>query len=671
MANVVLTIPAGGAGQSMAQESYTLALREARKRMMNGAFRTLHSAESATALLEQLRERVLLAENSSGRKRDEHLASLASVFDDLKKLLSDSSPYYRAVCRKDQSRPKEERIIVEDFADLARVKGTLALFARAIRGAPARDGRPAIPGLPSQNEVDARFLEILGENFTLYRSSADYMGRLVRSRLPEIGSEELMEEGASTELLIMRQFIKQFHNGVVFSEAGGELKGQPIRGKNHGASGAGADNLYSAALGKLCGERYGGDYNAMARGLTQQELEGLQTDKSCHLAKIAFLFGKGRFGRQKKTRAHLYLFAIAFEMDVPQVLREALSGGNAPAEEGSRWSDINQCLFFDFYMDNPVNKREKTDEGIIDGYGINWKNFAEVIYLYFIAKKDMPADLKLYKAIRMIMTCHESGNAEEYYRANAGREEYRNVVSGLTEYFRSSDYLRRLFEMKEESFALFVQWHYVCKQEKLAEGGRRAGGSPVLYAEEHRTAEKALAALRPSGNNGAYGSGVSYGILNSLEMHTVAGSGAIVMTQSNLPVNVSPGFMECVNRIMERFEIEPSRKKKKANESAVGDKKVITRAELMVQMANDIAAHPEKRPKGVARSMEEFYGFFCSNADFSATGVSRNGADALLQACGFREVNDKSIYDMLIIYAAYRECHEYVIRKVGRKNGGV
>ena len=30
-----------------------------------------------------------------------------------------------------------------------------------------------------------------------------------------------------------------------------------------------------------------------------------------------------------------------------------------------------------------------------------------------IAKKDMPADLKLYKAIRMIMTCHESGNAEE------------------------------------------------------------------------------------------------------------------------------------------------------------------------------------------------------------------------------------------------------------------
>ncbi len=168
-----------------------------------------------------------------------------------------------------------------------------------------------------------------------------------------------------------------------------------------------------------------------------------------------------RFFARRNLREKLYLFAIAFGM------KYSPAGTADPF-----FADIRTNLFFDYYADNVVNGG--SDANILNCTGINYKNYAEVIYLYCIRNYgDTDAPAAVYaRAKKMIAACEarQKGGA-----ADPGAARY-------TEAFKTG-FLNA--PANDEAFITFVAENYVCSP---AQGAINA-------SKEARTAAKLCSAL--------------------------------------------------------------------------------------------------------------------------------------------------------------------------------
>lgn len=120
---------------------------------------------------------------------------------------------------------------------------------------------------------------------------------------------------------------------------------------------------------------------------------------------------KGKFGKSKAIRKPLYYFAFAFNMKYYSGTHQA---------DYDKEKDIKKKLFEDYYSDNlisylSVDSAEKA-EAEPSGYSINFKNFAEVIYLYYLNKEGMTQAKKLSHAETVIdkIKKSESGKGRNY-----------------------------------------------------------------------------------------------------------------------------------------------------------------------------------------------------------------------------------------------------------------
>ena len=313
------------------------------------------------------------------------------------------------------------------------------------RAMPSQDIIPALPGeydqkkyeqllenlnralsqLKTQEEADRSFFKLLSEKYTEYKSSVDYIRRVVVKRLYKIspefvckknseghivcnseGKPKILEDimqkdvngkyAISTRLLILKQFIKQFGwcEGVIHDkdargegyrceklrkeiseyrdrlEAAGELF--DARGKEKNVI-----SEFAATVDESIFDRF--DYNARGRIKSY----------NFRMLKVADSIAKGFFASKNPTREDLYVFSIAFEMTFSMVIPD--KDTNPDEYE----TDIRKNLFFDYYSDNLVNavlnaqdveKKEESAarEKYISGYGINYKNYLEANYLLFI-----------------------------------------------------------------------------------------------------------------------------------------------------------------------------------------------------------------------------------------------------------------------------------------------
>lgn len=170
----------------------------------------------------------------------------------------------------------------------------------------------------------------------------------------------------------------------------------------------------------------------------------------------------GYFDQQKLTRENLYIFAIAFRMTFD-------GGQGAMIPE----TDIQKNLFYDYYADNFVNRfaenRGVRAETEVDGYGINFKNFAEMIFLYYIAKPTLSPAEKLKGAYEMIEACRGVKKGEAF---GADRERY-------TKYYKET-YLSELLHLPPKEFSAYLLEHYDCSNKTRA----------IRNSAETRTAEK-------------------------------------------------------------------------------------------------------------------------------------------------------------------------------------
>lgn len=131
------------------------------------------------------------------------------------------------------------------------------------------------------------------------------------------------------------------------------------------------------------------------------------------LLKIVDDLANAKFSNQGKTREYLYVFAIAFDMtsigySEDSIVVDEITGDEKLKEDPRKITDIQKNLFFDYYADNIVNNldsfagiNKNKSKMSVDGYGINYKNFAEVAFLWSINQSKSAAD-KLKTAYSII-----------------------------------------------------------------------------------------------------------------------------------------------------------------------------------------------------------------------------------------------------------------------------
>lgn len=148
---------------------------------------------------------------------------------------------------------------------------------------------------------------------------------------------------------------------------------------------------------------------------------------------------EGNFRVNGKTKVYLYYFAFMFNMNIPI---------NGRAYDSDR--DVVKNLFEDFYHDNLLrllsdaymdSKSAASLENEPTGEGINYKNFAEAIYIYFLCRDDLeltPGE-RIDKAEETIENCvklsKKTGNAGKMQtgvHTNVYRETHINVLLNKT-----------------------------------------------------------------------------------------------------------------------------------------------------------------------------------------------------------------------------------------------
>lgn len=184
----------------------------------------------------------------------------------------------------------------------------------------------------------------------------------------------------------------------------------------------------------------------------------------CLLLRICDDLASGRFRTNGATKRDLYLFALVFHMTY-----------YSPSQSGIVYDetrDVEKNLFTDYYATNVLQylssayKKGKTD-GEIDpaGCSINYKNYAEMIYLYYISQdyEKMPADEKIKRATKMLEAVKVSDrNADApdtQDRQPGATRQMKKLIYGTTGQIDCED----IMALSEEKFQEFIIQHFDCR----------------------------------------------------------------------------------------------------------------------------------------------------------------------------------------------------------------
>lgn len=161
---------------------------------------------------------------------------------------------------------------------------------------------------------------------------------------------------------------------------------------------------------------------------------------------------KGLFRKNGISKENLYYFAFMFDMQV------SIDGRMIDPKR-----DMVKNLFQDYYADNLTRylQAEYQDPSLLTnlekeptGEGINYKNYVEAIYLYYLCNESFgEGGVRLDRAVKMIDRCKKCGQ----------RENKRGIVhdvSGATRVYRY-DRMQELLRLPEERVEEFICSHYL------------------------------------------------------------------------------------------------------------------------------------------------------------------------------------------------------------------
>lgn len=192
----------------------------------------------------------------------------------------------------------------------------------------------------------------------------------------------------------------------------------------------------------------------------------------------------GRFRMFGVTREYLYKFAIVFGMTAAM-----------PGQKVDEERDIEKNLLFDYYSSNNLffseskkdsqknddgskNKSKKSDVSEINGEGINWKNFVEVVYLYYLCCDGLTRKQRLSKAEKMIKSLKKKHTQQSEHFD--------------TQYFRECIISKeRISSLSESELESFIEKHY-----DLHKYDGKRDTSYIKYSSEQVIAKNVVAKLR-------------------------------------------------------------------------------------------------------------------------------------------------------------------------------
>lgn len=236
--------------------------------------------------------------------------------------------------------------------------------------------------LPSSEYMDRNLLEVLYKVYSIANSPAEQIKKLVR----RLGDAEY--QTGSVRLAILKQFLKNttYHTNPVIQLITEHEK----QNGNSLLSANSSSDIYA----KLADEYL---FDVISKKLSKSD------KRKYHLLSVCDDLEKGRFKANGNTKVALYMFAFAFDMTVFM---------DPERDEYIEDRDIEKNLFADFYSNSLLrfisddyknNFRSYEAEPL--GDGINYKNFAEVIYLYYLSKKDISISERVNRAEKKISEC--------------------------------------------------------------------------------------------------------------------------------------------------------------------------------------------------------------------------------------------------------------------------
>lgn len=540
----------------------------------------------------------------------------------------------------------------------------------------------SISSIPSMEDFDEMFMEKIADKYLSENvpASVDYITRIVHRRLRKISPEFVCikgEIGAKTDsegyaidengyrilkeslpsakLLILKQFIKVFGWGEGVADTDEGRRGQPICSKE---------------LKEYIDNNYGGSKEKAAIDIDESIFS--QFEKSGHrgLFLIAERLGDGKFNPSQFVREDIYIFSIAFKMTFSSELRSNIAEGNNDYE-----TDIRKNLFFDYYCENlfnfnlnkkvTVKKEDDTKNSernnrrkYIPGYGPNYRNFVEMIYIYFIERKDLNELEKLQNAKKMIKDCQKEGRKSDVF---AETDDDDSLYYKPTEYFRTTVFAD-IKNKKDDEFKKYILENFVCGVENLIEYNEKN----KQYCEIERTIS------RMNMNAAHITSADIYSELllsYEQEMHSIHPEKKKTVISytgdNNRLYNLLERFNDlCENeRVLRKWYLSLSNAynhtQLRDGMLEYDDNFVVNRTDLEVLLTDYAVIKFSEisidKQKEISSNFKSFYDYLSKEMLFNISGNEYSGISSVLIDCGYQEICSKNIFDIMIIYLTYKK----------------
>lgn len=310
---------------------------------------------------------------------------------------------------------------------------------------------------------------------------------------------------------------------------------------------------------------------------------------------------KGRFGKSKAIKKPLYYFAFAFNMKYYS---------STDQEDYDKQKDIKKRLFEDYYSDNLISflsaESSKNMEAEPSGYSINYKNFAEVIYLYYLNKEGLTPAEKLSHAENVIDKIKklERGKGRNH-KADLFTEDYSKKVND------------EVFRLEEGELENYITDNFYCDDNSKLGALEISDEQRTAFREYKNLIDEIDKRHNEYCHNGYY---IRY--CDNFDF--------VVLPE---PYSSDERFCKLIDRIKLKIKTD--------NVLKVNDNAHITRTKMIATYYYMYCYKCLSREDNINTGLDRIY------SDFES------GLNKILEESGYQKISPKNIFDSVIIIFAY------------------